>query len=221
MKIDHSLVSATLERKAGTRQESDPALHQCWRRALEQAQWEERAHYEARPTGGGQDPREAGGQGAVTSRNAATRPAEVQWQARGLRELPLPPTEHASHGSTSSGAQSIRIEHSAPAQIGVGQAPAERRPPLAAAGVGAVRATVLLPGEPPQWLPTALVVNVQGQQVRASLRDPEADAACVFHQLRAQLAAHGLELVELMVNGQVLRAGPGTAPPIEEKQHGS
>lgn len=224
MKIDHLDILAGVARPAGSRQAADPALHQTWRRALELAQWEGRMRYQGIPAEQAREPDTRGGPEPA----AQTAPLAGQAAGEACRQGAQRPANERAESPRGSArgndvATPVTTERTGAGQTTVGHAQWLRRAQPKAPLPASARVPVDVPGERPHWMPTALVVNVHGQQVRASLRDNQVDAAAarrLYHELRAHLAAQGLELVELMVNGQALRDDPRTASIIGEEKHG-
>lgn len=220
--------SSTLRRSLeGSNSSHDLTWHLAWRRALEQAQWEEHTRHQATGDGGGAPPM-ADAPPALPEPSHRDRTALLavpdqaipsSWRPGTSGNVQLPPTA-PSPISAAPPQTDIAVD------VGFGTAPlrattpARERSPLAPGP----RVPVSLPEDWAQWLPRTMHMNVQGQQVRASVRDESLDelqAQRLFHRMRGQLRDWGLDLVELIVNGHPAQPEEVDAPQKKEENHGS
>lgn len=208
---------------ANERAPADVPWHMAWRRALEQAQWEARARYQPMQAGHGQSPAGVADSGAQTQDLVRPRTFEAQKEA-------FAPLEQVLDANTVARAPVANAQQPmctvAPVKVTAAPAPqiASPRPatpmrpdPLPPSTAAAIW------GPWPEWLPRHMQMSVQGNRVFASVRDSDLDRAraeALFHRMHAQLQDWGLDLVELIVNGQRIAPDGASAAKHKEEHHG-
>lgn len=204
----------------------DLPWHMAWRRVLEEAQWEARARYQ--PT--------AETTALAVSRDSPSSAATVSnfkvdiVQMDGTHETAIlrlqseAALSRPSHRFVNLSALPTRGDTTNFAHAGPGLARTAASMRAIAASAPMTRLPMFALGEWAQWLPRAMHLNVQGQQVRASVRDEQLDAAQtqqLFFKMRKELQSWGFELIELIVNGHPAQSEQAYASQHKDRNHGS
>lgn len=234
MKIPNFDATGLAVRILAVSPETGQSPHMAWRRALEQAQWEQRVRYQPTPQfDAGADHRPAGGEspsGYSFRAQALVPPAANNTVFDGVAES----ASGASAQFTRVDATVLRpaarpVENAQARWVSVAIAAASAPPQTSAraydgARNAAARAASDVLSARPHWMPSALVIHMQGRQVRATLRDANLDtqqAARLFRDLRAHLSDAGMQLLELIVNGHPVQPDVHGLPAHKGREHGS
>lgn len=227
----------------GARAPTVSAGTQQWRKALEDAQWQERQRLAPHPAsparaelsagapptgrpvmgtatltpGAGQ---EGGGMDAMAPSASGRNDALAAAIARGLGLAPAPAgasgTPVVAAAAVSAGAKPVAILGALPNPLP--STPVEGLAALGTADPTAPQA-MLRPDRSvalPEWPDVVVHAHAQGSTISIGLRDRSLrgdDAVDLFFRLRAQLAAAGLELTTLTVNGATVDAATIAALP--------
>jgi hypothetical protein len=207
MKISfHDLVNAG---NGARNRDPAPEQHLRWRKELELAQWQSRLRYQ---------PAHRIGSPAGGEAQAVVERAEPRMRSDPSGRSPLPAeSEHARVAPRAEGdAPRARLvaaivaeragipvtDIAVPVTMGGSKQEATTLRPQSARP-----APPAMPFELAEWPAAAVHVSMQGNRLSVALRDPritESERLALYHRLRSQCIAWGLELTELTINGHLV-----------------